>query len=304
MSILSDTQGSAERIWSLLRLLAANDGAMDRQDILNWMAPSFGSDPTFSPSGQATAATQTLGAASSLGLLKANGNVYTLAVAEVPDSIDAFADAVHRRLCEVPTEHADAVVLEAYAAILVLTERHAGTHWIRERSTKELADTDLAEILRTDDQTERRFNSTKYSHWIRWVSFVGLGLPQTVSGGRSSAFYPTLTERLERELSLVTAEFSGSEEWDVPTFLERLGQRMPYLDGGVLFDELRERAGLRPMGRRLSRVLSNALCDLHDDGVIELVTVGDTAGMYELANTKHPVRAITAIRLLPQRGPQ
>ena len=110
------------------------------------------------------------------------------------------------------------------------------------------------------------------------------------------ALYPTITERLERELSVLVDTLSPVTEHVFADFLVSLGQRMPYIDGGALFIDLAQREGLRPMGRRLSRVLSNALRDLHDDGRIELIAVGDTAGMYELVGEAHPVRTVTSIR--------
>ncbi|MBD0703850.1 hypothetical protein PsyrCH409_06290 [Pseudomonas viridiflava] len=292
MSLLSDIQGSAERIWSLLRLLDANGGWMKRDEVPQWMNPQFTAESSVAPGPDATALSQTVGAAVSVGLIAATDGGYRLLLENVPLRFDGFADAVHQTLCQLPSGHADYVVLEAYAAIVILTEKYGGTHWIRERNNTELADTVLAQALRADSEEERRFNSTKLTPWVRWVTFMGLAMPQQARG----ALYPTITERLERELSVLVDTLSPVTEHVFADFLVSLGQRMPYIDGGALFIDLAQREGLRPMGRRLSRVLSNALRDLHDDGRIELIAVGDTAGMYELVGEAHPVRAVTSIR--------
>lgn len=41
MSILSSTQGTPERVWSLVSLVAANDGRIERVDAANWLNPTF-----------------------------------------------------------------------------------------------------------------------------------------------------------------------------------------------------------------------------------------------------------------------
>lgn len=300
MSLLSDTQGSADRIWSLLRLVDALGGTLQRDEALKWLAPPFGTDPALAPSAQDSAVKQTVRAAASLGLVRTTPSTIELVGGRESAQLDDFAEAVHQRLCALSPEEADYVVLEAYAAVVVLTEKYGGTQWLRTRTASQLANTELAEILRTDPDAERRFNSTKFPHWVRWLTFLGLGIPQTVSGGQTTAFYPTATERLQRALGQLVSEANEPLDLDVATFLARLGQFMPYLDGGVMFNELCQRARLAPMERRLSRVLSNALRDLHDDERLKLITVGDSASMYRLAKEPHPVMAITAIRLFPQ----
>ena len=61
MSLLSSTQGTPERVLSLLQVLAAHDGQMDRADLLAWLNPAFTQKTTRAIIGPA--AEQTLGAA-------------------------------------------------------------------------------------------------------------------------------------------------------------------------------------------------------------------------------------------------
>jgi len=65
MSLLSSTQGTPERVWSLVSALHANGGTLDRTETIEWLNPGFlrdGQDIRERPD----ALNQTLGAASSL----------------------------------------------------------------------------------------------------------------------------------------------------------------------------------------------------------------------------------------------
>ena len=70
---------------------------------------------------------------------------------------------------------------------------------------------------------------------------------------------------------------------------------MPYLDGGQLFQSATEQIRLPPLERRLSRVLSGALRDLHDDKRLKLETIGDAKQSYSLTGEPHPVRSVAFV---------
>src|SRR4051812_5680371 len=108
MSLMSDIQGTPERIWALVKLLAAQGSELPRSSIKNWMDP-FDSDP------KGTALNNTITACASLGFVETYSQSVRLTIGELPDDIDAFADRVHRRLKETPSDHGDSVVLEVLA---------------------------------------------------------------------------------------------------------------------------------------------------------------------------------------------
>ncbi|WP_304051303.1 hypothetical protein, partial [Jatrophihabitans endophyticus] len=72
--------------------------------------------------------------------------------------------------------------------------------------------------------------------------------------------------------------------------------RMPYVDGGSLHRRALSRRGAAPP-RRVSRLLSVALRDLHDEGVLQLRVTGDATGLTELAPDVHPIRTVQTIVL-------
>jgi hypothetical protein len=129
MSLLSDTNYSPQRIYALLRLLEAQDGQLGYDSIRTWLKPTMrGVEQKGSE--ESTNIRQLLGATASLGLIESpSQNQYRL-TAPVPTTIEAFADAVHDRLVALDVNHADSIVLEAYAAMVVLTEAEQGTSWL------------------------------------------------------------------------------------------------------------------------------------------------------------------------------
>src|SRR5208283_3468304 len=74
---------------------------------------------------------QTLSAARSLALIS-DGPAVT-AIAEVPDTLTAFADLAHRHLCELPRTDANAVVLKVYAWFVLRADRDAASLHRRDR---------------------------------------------------------------------------------------------------------------------------------------------------------------------------
>lgn len=294
MSLLSDTQYTPQRVYALLRLLEVQDGQLGFDSIRAWLKPQLrGVEQKGSE--ENTNIRQLLGATASLGLIESpSQNQYKL-IAPVPTTIEAFADAVHDRLVGLDMSHADSIVLEAYAAMVVLTEAEQGTSWLdlnaKDRAEKinkavRTADTD------ENDEEKKRFNSTKSAPWKRWMIFLGLG----VSMPRSDFFaYPA--HRLEREAARLQSEEPHLKTLEVEAFIGRIAERMPYLDGGRLFLASVERVRLPPLGRRISRVLSGALRDLHDDKRLVLDAIGDAKETYELTWEPHPVKNIKALTL-------
>jgi len=294
MSLLSDTNHSPQRIYALLRLLEAQDGQLSFDSIRTWLKPAMrGLDQKGSE--ENTNIRQLLGATASLGLIESPSQNQYQTTAPVPSTIEAFADAVHDRLVGLDTYHADSIVLEAFAAITVLTEAEQGTSWLDLKAKDRAARINAAVLAfdaNEDDEEKKRFNETKYSPWKRWMIFLGLGVPMP-----KSDLYPYPAERLQREIARMRADETIPRVLEIGVFINMIAELMPYLDGGRLFLASADRARLPPLGRRISRVLSGALRDLHDDKRLVLEAIGDARDMYALAQEPHAVRSIKAVRL-------
>ena len=294
MSLLSSTQGTPERVWSLLRLLAAHEGTLGREDITGWLSPPFVQgksrrEITGEPDGQA------IGAATSLGFVKREALSYSLsssAAANYPE----FADQVHAHLRTIDKDDPDYVVLETFAWVVAEIENRQSTAWVGS-SPQEFADAVEHAIGADDSSGERRFNSTKIAPWRRWILFLGLGSDFPTSIG----FYPYVADRLAREL--FASNLPREVELPAADVLAEISQKMPYLDDGVLFVQMATRANVRLPDRRLSRLLSAALRDLNDDGLISLLLTGDASDLFALApDGQHPIQTLQTIKLreLPQ----
>ncbi|NKJ72704.1 hypothetical protein GFL38_10550 [Rhizobium leguminosarum bv. viciae] len=294
MSLLSDTNYSPQRIYSLLRLLDAQDGQLGFDSIRTWLKPVIrGIEQKGSE--ENTNIRQLLGATASLELIESpSQNQYRL-TAPVPPTMEAFADIVHDRLVGLDMRHPDSVVLEAFAAMVVLTEAEQGTSWLdlnaKDRAAKINAAVQASETDEDDDE-KKRFNPTKSSPWKRWMIFLGLGVPMP-----RSDLYPYPAKRLEREIGRLREGKSTLYVLEVEAFISKIAERMPYLDSGRLFLASADRVRLPPLDRRVSRVLSNTLRDLHDDKRLVLDAIGDGKEFYALTQEPHAVRNIKSITL-------
>jgi hypothetical protein len=290
MSLMSDIQGTPERIWGLVKLLAAQGRELPRASIKNWMDP-FDSDP------RGTALNNTISACASLGFVDTKAESVCLTIGDVPDNMQAFADRVHTRLKETPSDHGDSVILEVLAWFVARSAREQGTTWVTDYSTSDLCDAIRNDIRVGED--DKRFNTTRYPRWRDWMSFLGLGvdIPRT---GASQTFYPYVTERLVRVLTRLRATLGTDKEIEADDFLKALVGEMPYLDGGVLFEVALQRVKAARAPRQLSPVLSVALRDLQGDGLLELRMHGDARGALNLAND--PTEKLQAFRYVTLRN--
>jgi len=288
MSLLSDTMGQPERVWSLCRLLEAIGGRGERAEVERWMMPA-----SFRATEKSVIqVNQTLGAARSLGVVAGEADEVLLRMDEVPSDIADFMDEAHRRLRDEPSD-ADQIVLEVYACTLVETERFGSTEWLAARTVKQIAE-HIDDVLQGAQRgATRLFNSTKFAPWRRWMLALGLGYE---SPGVLPAFYPQPAERISREVR--SMEFAVGEEIPAQAFMTALRRRMPYLDHGEVFDAVCKRAGFQLRPGWLSRVTSEALLDLHDEGVLRLVARADAPDAFSLvSDVTSPVRSFVGVIL-------
>lgn len=285
MSLLTDTQGAPERIYSLLRLLAAHDGSMARGDVHLWLDPPFDDRER-----AASAVDQTIRAAASLDSIDNGDTVRLLWTAEDIESYSAFADRVHDRLIGIDAKDADYLLLDVYAWLLQALDDDEG---VLDLDPKAFADRANAGRGRaTGSQSDLQINDTKYPHWRRWMILLGLGveLPESPR----PRFFAYAATRLARELE--RSSLPRDTELAPDHVFAAISTRMPYLDGGSLSLALPP-AGKRPSQGRLSRIFSRALVDLHDDGLVRIVRRGDARDLVHLQVRNHAVQSIGTIVL-------
>lgn len=287
MSLLSSTQGTPERVWSAIGIVAAEGGRIGRDDLWTWLNPAFVTDGVARPIG-GEAERQVIGAASSLDFLKPEATDYVLAAPPLAD-YEAYADEVHDRLCQTSSDHPDHVMLETFAW-LGLKAESSGTDWA---AAGDFADRVEADLGNAETGDARRFNDTKQTAWRRWMGFLGLAVQLPVR----LSFHPDVTRRVDIELR--RAALPTGVPLPVETVLQTLAQRMPYLDRGTLRARVAATASLKDDPKRLSHLLSAALRELHDEGRIELDRRGDALGYIDLApDPFHEVKSVLTVKLM------
>lgn len=289
MSLMTDTQGTPARVLALLQLLSGHGGRLPQVQIEPWLNPTGAENPT--------AVSQTLGAARSLGLLENQDADVVLCLPACPHDIDSLADLVHHRLVAIPDEDANAVVLQVYAWFVVRSAYERGTAWISQFNSPQLAD-EINHALQREGGTHS-FNKDRYPRWRDWIGLIGLGLDCPKRGG--DHFLPFASERLRIELSASTAQFPIGEPVTAERFVRLCAECMPYLDTGALFGRAARRIDWAPTARALGPVFSDALRDLHDQGLVELRMAGDTADAFRLSDDPaHTIKAFSAVVIDPE----
>lgn len=287
MSLMTDTQGTPERVLALLQLLSAHGGRLPQTQIRPWLDPL---------EREQKAVDQTLGAARSLGLVQSQGAEIALDVGDCPADIDGLADLVHRRLVAIQQNDANAVVLETYAWFVARSARERGTSWIVRYNNTQLTD-EINHALQREGETHT-FNTTRYPRWRDWIGLMGLGLDCPKPGG--DHFLPFASERLAIELSALEEQSVPGAPVKAERFVRLCSERMPYLDAGVAFERAARRIDWRPTARALGPVFSDALRDLHDRKRVELQMTGDTPDAYRLSDDPaHKVKAFSAVVIIP-----
>lgn len=293
MSLLSVTNYTPQRVFALLRLLDAQGGELEFETIRTWFKPEEYFSNLNTP--EDANIRQMLGAATSLDFIESpSQNRYRLNV-RVPESLEAFSDLVHDRLVCVGWDNPDSIMFEAFAATVVITEMEQNTQWLEE-SVKTRADRIQAAVREADgndEENSKRFNSTKMPPWKRWMIFLGLGISFP-----KGELYPYPVSRLEREINReIFEKREVSDRLEIDQFLNLVSRRMPYLDGGRFFESAANKSRLPHTERKLTRVLSGALRDLHDDKRVALETVGDAKQIYTLIGEPHAVKNVSIVHL-------
>ena len=296
MSVLSSPQGTPERVWSLVAGLASLGGSTDRVTFDSLINPGYEKDGS-DVRAKATLASNALGAASSLGLIDAGRETATLSIEPPGEYLPDFADHIHDRLISLAPDHVDTPILDAYAWVAAESDRTGGLSWIYEMSQADFADTANAGLV-GEDEAGKPMNPTKVVPWRRWLAFMGLGMALPL--GQVPDF-PTPSARLARELERMG--LAPDTVLSADQFITAIAARMPYLDRGRLFAQACQRIGHSQSARRLSPLMSIALRDLHDEGIIRLHVSGDAADRLRLSeDSAHAFDAFTTVTLFPSQA--
>lgn len=288
MSVLSNPQGTPERVWSLVGGLSALGGTTDRQSFDRLINPGFEKDG-LSVRTDSKLAGNALGAASSMKLVDANREQAVLAEGFSLESASDFADCLHDHLLAGKASESDRVLLEGYAWIAAESDRRGDLAWIYEMTAAEFADFANTGLV-GEDEDGKPMNSTKAVAWRRWLSFLGLGVALPLP----AVDYPSPAARIAREIE--RAKLSTEQPLTADAFIELLATRMPYLDRGKLYRQACERIGHQARDRRLSPLLSAGLRDLHDEGVIRMQARGDSAGAVALSDDRdHAIQTFNLV---------
>jgi hypothetical protein len=289
MSVLARPQGLPERVWSLIAGLSAIGGRADRATFEALINPGFVKDGILIQT-KPSLAGDTLGAASSLGLVDYDKAEASLLLDQSLDSAGDFADHIHDHLLQLPPEDTNKVLLEAYAWIAAESDRVGDLGWIYDLDRKAFADR-ANQALIGEDEDGRPMNDVKVVPWRRWLLFLGLGIPLPLY---SAPDFPSPAPRILQELQ--RAGLDDGADRSARDFLDILAERMPYLDGGTLFAQACDRIGHVPRPHLLSPLLSAALRDLHDEGIVVLRPRGDASDAVRLTDDPaHPIQAFSIV---------
>ncbi|WP_292071324.1 hypothetical protein [Brevundimonas sp. UBA7534] len=279
MSVLSSPQGSPERVWSLLAGLQALGGRAERSLIDGLVNPGYLVGDA-SVLVETTLASNTHGAATSLGFLALDGREAVVDAAFDAATADDFADRVHDRLIALEDASEDTPLLETYAWLAVETDRRASVGWIFDVRREDLADQASA-ALGARGEDARTMNPTKWVAWRRWMAFLGLSVRQPFTNSQD---LPDPTRRLLRELERET--LAPGARLAAHDFLQLVARRLPYLDRGRLFSKYATTLSHAQSNRRVSPLLSFALGQLHAEGRITLLVSGDSANVVTLSGVE------------------
>ena len=277
MSLLSNPQAHPERIRSVVALHRAYEDPVSSEDAHRWLAPPV-------ERASKRAATGSIKEAVGLGLLTSTERGNTLANVSCPTEPAAFADALHSVLIDLNEDDANHALLRTYAWIVFKCDQERGTTWLRQLSRTRLAE-QIGDALSARDAPYVR-NPTQLTPWTRWMSFLGLGW----EGGSSSFmpyFLPDPTKRMEREFQKIGQQMGFEKELPADDVFSSLASRMPYIDGGHIFEEISQMCGQRTDTKDVSALTSASLRQLHDGGQITLYAPeGDAPDVWRLERNR------------------
>lgn len=272
MSVLSQPQGTPERVWSLVNGIQASGGTLSSEDFAALLNPGYMREGA-KIMAERTLAQNASGVSTSLRLVVKEGNSFRYAL-NAPLSHAAFPDTIHDILVSTPDDEANSTILNAYAWMVVESHRQKDLSWSAFKDSTSFVEEMLVGLTGDDDDGARPMNTTKLPAWRRWLVCLGLceGLP-TSTTGTLWHFSPTrrIALELQRASVPVNQPISGSE------LLRMIADRCPYLDGGKKYVRACSKLGYVHPPRELSAALTVGLRELEAEGILEFGLLGDSS---------------------------
>ena len=283
--ILNNSQVTPSRLHAMVRL-TSRITTPDRERIYDLLQPKF----ALSSLENQEAAKGVFTAARNCGLL-AEDEQQVIALTVDPKSVERLSDFrlhMQRTLLGIIDDGADNYLFNIYSAWYAVQNDR-----VFKFDRKDFETRFNSEIF--PDAEGRQFNTTKLNGWRDWAVFLGLGWNLRFDG--RDLVIPDAHDRLEPLLDeLLTMD-------EQPTlfgsFMDRLAELCPELDGGILFNRCwKASRGAELPGSQLSMMLSSGLRVLHEAGAIELSLVADAATKWKLYPALgHPIAQVSHIRL-------
>jgi hypothetical protein len=136
----------------------------------------------------------------------------------------------------------------------------------------------LPEEFRNDGpRSSNPMNKTKLPGWFRWAEWYGYGW--TAPDG---TWIPDMSTKISRAILKFWSANSGPMPGD--TFLRRIAELCPEVDGGIYDRERNEKAGL---GTNLGASYANSLVSLWESGVLD-ITINDDDPQLPSLGLAHP----------------
>lgn len=269
MSVLSMPHVTPADVFSAMSVARTHDGRISEEAGLRWLYAGTQGE-------RKGGLKDAFRLAEQLGFVAiAKGGLVT-AIGTTPATRRAWAAAAHERFRSVDASDPDALLLRVYAWYVARVEKNGRGDFLK-RTAEWIADAVEEDLNpRRKSEEARLFNPTKFRSWKDWMAYLGLGW-NDVPG--IAGFVPDVTTRLAEELPAV---FGKDRELTANEFLKRVASAMPYLDGGPLFTTACRELGVQ-VPASVSKVLSEALRSLQDEGAVTTSVTGDQAGIRKLA---------------------
>ena len=277
MALLNLPQVRPFHLWPIIHLLQEEENHQFSQaELKQWLTPTATEQNTLKE------VTEVL---RELGFLDKDKDPVTLLEHSQCESLEEFLDALHDSLIHATGPNRR--LMQAFAVLVVACNQHRGVEWLTNMGNQTAYATFIAKGLPSEGKEREgsaMFNDTKLSAWIDYMDALGMGWNNANVFG--CHLFPSLTERLERTLMacLADGELEEDKQISAEAFLAILQKRMPYLDGGEMAQEVAKVMGTPPMlpDRTLGYVLSSALRDLREDGLLHFHREGDKGNPWRL----------------------
>jgi hypothetical protein len=258
--MFTDNPVTPVRLEILIGLLREIPRGLPRQEVYSLLQP----EPLNPATGSGSPAAGTVKGAIELELAEDNKNILSLTPACRRHAVSRVAILQafdFRVLANAEVERYFALF---YAYYLGLGKK---TYEYRSYNNEQWAD-DFNQVVFGAAPQENRFNGTKLTGLHRWFNYVGLGWYDPNGNFQANPY-----NRLQRSLPAI---FGKKPQLEIETFMSKLAEVCPELDGGSLF--IHANPDWNAEDRRCTLGLSHALIELHLDGIIRLSCPADSNG--------------------------